>query len=454
MNHLVTASNDHTPKKPASVAIVRRQVKRLPGLLAWLCMAATPVILLSGCQLVDMVRFSYANANATIQWAGDQQSTTVPFTMIDNHIIVPVQVNGSQPLNFVLDSGAGASVIIDSRNSRALQLKMGGEITVSGPGTGPDPTAHIVADTGLSLGDVSLQGLSVVYLPLQAIPFFDDLDHVYFDGVIGAPFFTRFMVEINYDQQLLTLSEPAAATEQPPNAGSGWREVPLEISSGVPYMSAQVNPTADRPVTVKLLVDTGFRGALSLTPATHVDLDVPTEYLESVGQGLSGEISSRVSLSDSLTLADYQLTGLPVGYAIDGGETENESNGILGNEVLQQFNLIFNYPNERLFLQPNTRFGTRINADRSGLQIRPHVAGGIIKEIAAGSSGQASTLQPGDIITRFNGIQVNYQNITELKRVLASGHGSVNLCWLSAAMTHCDDLPLVSRITDNHLFKP
>ena len=53
--------------------------------------------------------------------------------------ILPVRVNGSGPLNFVLDSGAGATVIIDSRATRNLQLEMQGEVTVSGVGTGDDP---------------------------------------------------------------------------------------------------------------------------------------------------------------------------------------------------------------------------------------------------------------------------------------------------------------------------
>ena len=170
-------------------------------------------------------------------------------------------------------------------------------------------------------------------------------------------------MEINYDLQLLTFTEPSAAVEQLANLGSRWREIPLQIKSGLPYMSARVTPKPGQSVDVKLLVDTGFRGSLSLTPASHDDLDEPTEYLESIDQGLSGDVTSRVSMSESVALADYQLSGLPIGYALAGGERENGSNGIVGNEVLQQFNLVFDYANERLFLTPNASFGTRINAD-------------------------------------------------------------------------------------------
>jgi hypothetical protein len=342
----------------------------------------------------------------------------------------------------VLDSGAGASVIIDSRGSRALQLEMGGEISVSGVGTGPDPVARIVPDTAFSIGGVSLAGQSVIFLPLDSIPFFDDLDDVYFDGVIGAPFFTRFVIEIDHDRKLISFTEPSVAAGQ---FGDEWQEVALEIQYGAPYMTAQVDAGMSSPVDVKLLVDTGFRGALSLTPSTDERLQEPLEYFQAIGEGLSGEVVSQVAMSESLTLAGYSLQHLPVSYAIAGGEDEDGSNGIVGNEVLQQFNLVFDYPRERLLLAPNRNFAAPIEADRSGLQVRPHTAGGTVKRIAPGSTGQASALQVGDIITTFDDMPVSYESIRELKRTLASDRDSVRLCWQSGAEQRCDDLALASR---------
>lgn len=401
----------------------------------------------SACQLVDMARFTYDNAKSTHQWANDQHTTTVPFTLIDNHIILPVGVNGSDPLNFVLDSGAAATVIIDSRGSRALELEMGGQLPVSGVGTGPDPVAYIVRDTALSVGEVSLEGHSVVYLPLDSIPFFDELDDVYFDGVIGAPFFSRFVVEIDYDRRLISFSEPPVGAGRPESFGDDWVEVPLDVEAGLPYMTAQVETGEGLPIVVKLLVDTGARGAVSLTPETHDGLSVPLDYFQTVSEGLSGDVVGRVAMSETLTVAGYRLHRLPVTYDIAGGEQDNDSNGILGNEVLLRFNLVFDSPNERLFLAPNKNFSTPIRADRSGLQIRPHAAGGIVRRIATGSAAQASSLQVGDIITDFDNTPVTYQSVSELKRVLASERDSVHLCWQSDAIQHCEDLLLVSRFS-------
>jgi len=128
-----------------------------------------------------------------------------------------------------------------------------------------------------------------------------------------------------------------------------------------------------------------------------------------------------------------------------GGERENASNGILGNAVLRHFNLLFDHPNKRLYLMPNQNFSSPLGADRSGLQIRPHLGGGIIRSIAPASAAAASPLQVGDVITSFDGETVTYETVGDLKRALESAKESVNLCWLSKGQERCEDLALESR---------
>jgi hypothetical protein len=433
--------------------VITRTLKRLSGITglrlrsAWVSKvcAAAAIYLLSGCQLVDMAQFSYANATATHRWLDQTTTTTLHFELVDEHIIVPVSVNASAPLNFVLDSGAGATVILESRNTQALPLEFGAELSVSGVGTGPDPVARIIEDTDLSLGDIRLEGLSIIYLSLASVPFFDNLDEVYFDGVIGAPFFERFVVEIDYDQQLISFSEPGSLSASLDQRGANWREIPLQIDSGVPYLTTQISTGPEQTVAVKLLVDTGYRGPVSLTPETHDEIDAPLTYFSTVGQGLSGDVEMKVGMSESLTIGGFALDNVPVSYSIAGGESENGSNGLLGNEVLRRFNLVFDYPNERMFVAPNQSFSLPINADRSGLLIRPHRLGAVVKSIARDPAEEGSDLRVGDIITSLNDEPMTPSRTLELKQLLASDRESVSVCWLSGDRSHCADLALASR---------
>ncbi len=416
--------------------------KRLAGIIG---LALGSMVLLSGCQLADMAKFTYANAVATHSWADEARSTTVHFELIDDHIILPVSLNDSEPLNFVLDSGAAATVILESRHTRALPLELGPEIAVSGVGDGPDPVARIIEGTNLSLGSVRLEDLSVIYLPLESVPFFNNTDEVYFDGVIGAPFFERFVVEIDYDRQLISFSEPDSVEAQIDQRDTDWQEIPLQISSGVPYLTAQISTESEQPVAVKLLVDTGYRGPVSLTPDTHEEIYEPQEYFSTVGQGLSGDVQMKVGLSESLSVGGFELNHVPVSYSISGGESDNDSNGLLGNEVLRHFNVVFDYPSERMFVKPNAQFAVPINADRSGLLIRSHRLGAVVKSVARGSVGQGEELQVGDIITSIDGMPMTPSSISELKRLLASEQPAVAICWQSGDQPHCGDFPLASR---------
>ncbi len=419
--------------------------EQLPAARLSAACAAISVLLLGGCQLADMAQFTYANATATEHWVDEARSTTLPFVMIDDHIVVPVRVNGSEPLNFVLDSGAAANLILESRASDALSLQLGAELNVSGVGTGTGPVARIVKDTRLSVGGVQLDGLSVIYLPLNSVPFFDNLDEVYFDGVIGAPFFDRFVIEINYDRQLISFSEPESALADIERRTASWEELPLQIQSGVPYLHTQVSTDSAHTVAVKLLVDTGYRGPVSLTPDTSGHIDEPSQYFSTLSQGISGDVATKVGMSESVNVGDFQLSDVPVHYSITGGESDHESNGLLGNEVLRRFNLVFDYPHKRMLVVPNQSFAEPIAADRSGLLLRPHRLGAVVKSVASNSAGQHTGLAVGDIITSIDAQQVSDTNITALKSILASQRATVPVCWLSVEQSQCGSLALASR---------
>lgn len=417
---------------------------RQPG-SDWLRNSAAVVLLLlcTGCELITMARFSYDDATASYTWSSEAREAVVPFTLVDNHIILPVRVNGSKPLNFVLDSGAAATVIMDSQDTRTLQLQTDGELTVSGVGEGPHPVAHLLRGLSLELGALQIQGQSAVYLPLDQVPFFHDLDDVYFDGVLGAPLFKRFSVAIDYDRQVVTFHEPnLASIAAPPGE---WQLVPLQIEGGVPYLTTRMANDEGELVAVKLLVDTGARGTVSITTETHAGLYAPQSYFPAVSQGLSGNVPSRVTLSESLALGPYQLGTVPVSYAMAGGESERDSNGLVGNEVLRRFNSVFDYANGHLLLQPNQHFAEPMPADRSGLLIRPHRLGAIVRAIAPDTGAADSALQVGDIITSFDAIPVSRETVGALKKVLASDASSVYLCWHTSAQSQCGGLVLATR---------
>jgi membrane-associated protease RseP (regulator of RpoE activity) len=98
-----------------------------------------------------------------------------------------------------------------------------------------------------------------------------------------------------------------------------------------------------------------------------------------------------------------------------------------------------------LFVTPNERFAEPISADRSGLLIRPHAQGAVVKSIASDSAGARLELRVADIIASIDDEPVTYANISKLKRVLASDREIVPICWLSGDQPRCGELALASR---------
>ena len=102
----------------------------------------TMLIGLSGCRIWDMAAFQWKNENAKIAWQSEGENadkelvdeaitrTVVPFTMLNDHVLVNVAVNETTPLTFVLDSGAAATVITETSKTNALKLPMNKPITI------------------------------------------------------------------------------------------------------------------------------------------------------------------------------------------------------------------------------------------------------------------------------------------------------------------------------------
>ncbi|MEO0331780.1 MAG: retropepsin-like aspartic protease, partial [Bacteroidota bacterium] len=56
-------------------------------------------------------------------WFTAQEATAsvlshIPFTLHDNHIFINIEVNGSQPLRFIFDTGAATTVISEKEADR------------------------------------------------------------------------------------------------------------------------------------------------------------------------------------------------------------------------------------------------------------------------------------------------------------------------------------------------
>jgi hypothetical protein len=173
-------------------------------------------------------------------------ATPIPFQFHDGMIWLKVTVAGqSEPLNFLLDSGAGESVL-DLSTARRLGLKLGGRQAVVG--------VHI---SNLAY---RMEGFEarVAGVPISSSLLAVDLggpsrccsQHI--DGLIGADFFRDHIVRIDYAAQIIRLLQRA---EMDP---AGCDILPLARRNDT--LCAQVSVDGNAPEWLRL--DTGCNTTL------------------------------------------------------------------------------------------------------------------------------------------------------------------------------------------------
>ena len=298
----------------------------------------------TGCQLVNMSRLYLANDWTAHRWNTDQDKVDLPLRL-DSHVLVPIRVNGSEPLDFVLDTGAPMTFLVGSERTRHLGLRLGSSVALGGSGTGSTPTGRMVRQLTVSVGSVDLLNQTAVLLPWRELPFFDSADDVFADGGIGYDLLKRFVVQLDFDRGVLSLIRP----ERFDYRGPGTR-LPLMMHMRKPYVHAQVRLDGAQ-VPVKLHVDLGNRGTLSLIPGSASGLEIPPDTTVHQGFGLSGRTHSRLGRIDRLTLGRFALSGVDTTFSTSGYATAGGRHGVLGLGILQRFTVIFDYSRDVMYLE-------------------------------------------------------------------------------------------------------
>ncbi|GAB5380847.1 MAG: hypothetical protein Alis3KO_27030 [Aliiglaciecola sp.] len=416
-----------------------------PTLLTYLKIALVTwaLAMLSGCRIWDMASFQWQNANATATWNNELDRTSVPFYKLNEHVLVDVSVNGKPGFVFVLDSGAAATVLTETAQTRLLKLPRDTPLTISGSGNGEDPVAYIVNNMQIKVGDFAIKNLSVIYAPTSAMPF-DSIEETYFDGVLGADFFNCCLVEINHDQNTLVISAPTSKNINI-YASETWQKLSIDVESNTPFLTTLVED-GEGEKNVKVMLDTGSTGTLSLFAGDN-DFVIPDKTYETRTSGISGDTTNRVGHLNAFHLGNSQFKQLPTYFRFAGSNPQSGSHGVLGNRVMQRFNMVFDFAGETIWIQPVQQHDTSVLSDRSGLRLLPHKEGAIAKDIAPGTGAETLKIPVNSIVKSINGTPITSTNFDALTTTLKDKDvKSVSVCWLASSEQRCGQLHLVARI--------
>ena len=258
-------------------------------------------------------------------------------------ILLPVQVNGEGPFEFILDTGAGTS-LLSSDLAKKLNIKI--ISTKEGQSAGGKISVSLAKVDSLALGQAKLDDLDVGIV---------DLSHIgktigtKIDGDVGYNFLKHFRIAIDYHNCEIRFDEPRRIERL---GRSAKTEVPMRLASlAKPLLLVDVHANGQGPF--QFAIDTGTSTtAIAPELAQHLGLksspvgplttggaqvNVTAGTLESFKVGRAGVDDLVVVVADF-----FAMLSQAVGAKLDG---------IVGYNFLRNFRVVMDYPSEKFRLE-------------------------------------------------------------------------------------------------------
>ena len=283
----------------------------------------------------------------SLAFCGD--TLKVPFRIDRNRIIIPTQVNGSQPLNIILDTGMRFDgVYLFHQDALKLIDTTGAvEARVPGAGSGEASIVTMIETGNVRFGEVVITNQRIMVSHSAHTQTFPT------DGVIGWNLFGHYIVEVDYDQQLIQLRDTAYFSFD-----SSWTVIPVEMRDNFPFFDITVEVVDGEVVPLEVYIDLASGDALELLVHPNQKFTLPKNVTwDRLGTGLSGDFYGNRGRSKRLLLGGYELTNVTTSFAPTEVRSKQETgDGIFGNDLIRRFNIVFDYPHQRLLIKPNKTF--------------------------------------------------------------------------------------------------
>lgn len=288
-----------------------------------------------------------------------------PFEITSNKPFVQVTVNGSAPEWFVLDTGASGGSVIARECANRLGLNLGGEQQAHmGAGAGVDVGIAITPDVTLGVGADTMASPGLRVFPLAHVSKFEGRR---VDGLIGEDFYHRNVVELDYAARKLRFHDPRTYVP-PPRAVV----VPITIENGLVVAKGAIATGGKRPIPCRMVIDTGVRATVIVYQPFSVGhhlLGQPGNLINaSVGGGVGGETRGDIGRLDSLRIGTMSFPRATAIFSRDtvGVFAERDPDAIVGGDLLRRAKVTFDYPHQRLVLEPYDGTPPPFEYDMSG----------------------------------------------------------------------------------------
>ena len=340
-------------------------------------------------------------------------------------MIVKVNINGKGPYNFILDTGVGLMIITEPKLVDSIKVEHKRTIKMSGLGEGEAYEAYVTSPLNVTLTGLTGNNVSAAILKTDIFNL-SGYAGMPVHGLLGYEFFSSLAVKINFSDTTMSVCLPKYLK---PFKKS--QKIPITIEDRKPYLKAGITFPDGSKTDNKLIIDLGAGHPISLENVVQKH-GLPKKYIPAnLGVALNGPITGFLSRVKSIEIGPYKIKN-PITSFPDKDYVQRAFNvprdGNIGIGILKRFNLVFDYSNNLLYIQPNEKFKTPFEHDMSGIEY--YMAGEnfshmIVGRVAPGSPADDIGIIKDDEITSINFKPVAKMTGEEIDAYLKSAERSL-----------------------------
>ena len=371
---------------------------------------------------------------------GVQTATSIQFTIdpVSHFLIIPVQINGQEPLPFMVDTGVDQPVIIEKWAAEKLRIVPTENTKAISPGNQKFPLVSLrsllirsttpatdskYTDVPASIGDVNLSDYGAPQIA----------------GVLGLPLFFKLVMQLDFSQHVMYLYLPGRMdrTQLEPNAAFlkliqpdetearysvSW---PVQLSNDVTtskddggYEHTVTSTSTD---TYNLWLDTG--ADVSCLPGTVISSLHPVGMTAAQTLTQGGLLKSTLAFIPYLRVADYVVPNLLVTRS--NPESEVIAANTLGIDILRHFRVTFDFPNKELILDKFVQDSSTGIPGTTGIRLEKRGTDFFVYRILNHSPSEKTSVHVGDQIIQIDGQTLSGYSEQVAQKTLDGDAGAV-----------------------------
>lgn len=315
----------------------------------------------------SLLVFSTIFAQGDVVFFNSKKRVNIPFKFINNLIIVPIKVNGTE-LNFLLDSGIEETILFSLDEKKQLPLFNVEKIRLKGLGKQDAIEGLKSYKNKLSIGNLELSNQEIVVILDQDFNFSSSLG-IEVNGMIGYHFFNKNLIKIDYSKKKIVVYNPNYYDLN--KILSKFKEYTITLENQKPYIMLELELN-NRNFDAKYLIDTGNSDGLWLFENENKNVKIPQRNFDDfLGRGFSGEIFGKKAKIPSLSLGEFNfkevVTAFPDSLSMRNVKMVQNRVGSIGGEILRRFTVIFDYKRNKFYLEKNKYFKDKFIYNTSGI---------------------------------------------------------------------------------------